>query len=443
MLKTIKKVIFFFLPLWLKKVIQRYLHYVIFRHAFFFLRKKVGIKKAFSQLFFQHYTSKRAHLNRLKKLENIRAKKTITVVFQTWNLSKYKYECLYKAMAKHPRFNPIVWMCDEPGSIPHERKQIREQLIEYFEKNSIAYVEAETWESLKLSCHPDMLFIQDPYFYELNMPPHTDNELLCYIRYYVCLTDLAFGSDFFLHNMVLFNFQENESIAKETAKWMSNKGRNLIVSGHPIFDEFKANSNDIDVWKTIDAKKKKIIWAPHWSISHSGFYKTSNFLVLSDIMLELAHKYKDKVHFAFKPHPTLYRSLCNHPEWGEEKANDYYKQWTLLSNTQLETGAYRELFFQSDAMIHDCGSFLCEYLATNKPCMYLMTERKDIQWNDMGKAALKCYTIGIERRDIEHFIESEVLGENDLNRRKRELLALRQKSRVNDGEVSCLSLSLR
>lgn len=323
-------------------------------------------------------------------------------------------------MVKHPRFNPIVWMCDEPGAKPQERKQIKEELIEYFEKHSITYIEAETWKSVKSLCQPDIMFIQDPYFYELNMPPHTDNVLLCYIRYYICLTDLAFGSDFFLHNMVLFNFQENEMIANQTAKWMSNKGRNLIVSGHPIFDELKTNYNDTNVWKTNDPKKKKIIWAPHWSISHSGFYKTSNFLALSQTMIELAHKYKDKVHFAFKPHPTLYRSLCNHPEWGAEKANNYYRQWTQLSNTQLETGAYRELFFQSDAMIHDCGSFLCEYLATNKPCMYLMTERKDIQWNDMGKAALQCYTIGIERRDIEHFIENEVLGENDYKRPNRE-----------------------
>lgn len=88
-------------------------------------------------------------------------------------------------------------------------------------------------------------------------------------------------------------------------------------------------------------------------------------------MVTFAQKYKDKVQIVFKPHPMLYRTLCEHSEWGKERTDAYYSMWNNMSNTQLEEGDYTELFMQSDAMIHDCGSFILEYLAVDKPCMFL------------------------------------------------------------------------
>ena len=52
--------------------------------------------------------------------------------------------------------------------------------------------------------------------------------------------------------------------------------------------------------------------------------------------------------------------------------NKILSEWESLSNAQLETGKYVDLFMTSDAMIHDCGSFTIEYHYTLKPVMYLV-----------------------------------------------------------------------
>ena len=60
--------------------------------------------------------------------------------------------------------------------------------------------------------------------------------------------------------------------------------------------------NFIDPWKEQSINKKRIIYAPHHSLSVSNsFISISCFLEVCDFMLELADKYQDKVQIAFKP----------------------------------------------------------------------------------------------------------------------------------------------
>ena len=99
------------------------------------------------------------------------------------------------------------------------------------------------------------------------------------------------------------------------------------------------------------------------------FYGT--FMRTGEILLEMAEKYRGRIQFAFKPHPNLHYTLCQHPQWGKQRTDAFYAKWREMPNTQFEDGAYADLFMQSDAMIHDCGSFIQEYLFADKPCMYL------------------------------------------------------------------------
>ena len=132
-------------------------------------------------------------------------------------------------------------------------------------------------------------------------------------------------------------------------------------------------------------------------------------------MLELAIRYVEQIQIAFKPHPRLLTELYNHPDWGKEKADAYYRQWAEMPNTQLETGEYIDLFMNSDAMIHDCGSFTAEYLYTQRPVMFYTHDRKAVekQLNELGMAALDAHYIGGSADDIESFIKDVVIGEND------------------------------
>ena len=99
-----------------------------------------------------------------------------------------------------------------------------------------------------------------------------------------------------------------------------------------------------------------------------------------------------------------YRALCEHPDWGNDSTLKYYALWENMNNTQLEEGDYIDLFMQSDAVIHDSGSFILEYLIANKPCMYLQKEAWNPHFNEMNREALKCYTLGRCQEDIEKFI---------------------------------------
>jgi CDP-glycerol glycerophosphotransferase (TagB/SpsB family) len=143
--------------------------------------------------------------------------------------------------------------------------------------------------------------------------------------------------------------------------------QNIIVIGYPIYDEYQEAKFNTSIWKVADDNLKRIIWAPHHSIEgNNGLLKLSTFLENADSMLDIARKFHEKVQFAFKPHPMLLQVLYNHPKWGKEKTDKYYKEWENGKNTILTTGSYMELFKSSDAMIHDCGSFIIEYLYTKK-----------------------------------------------------------------------------
>lgn len=93
------------------------------RHACISILKIKGLRIALAEVFFKKYTGKKAYQNRVKKLEEIRKLEVITVVFQVWNLAKWKSDSVYKAMAKHPRFQPVIWITDDPTSPLHEKRR--------------------------------------------------------------------------------------------------------------------------------------------------------------------------------------------------------------------------------------------------------------------------------------------------------------------------------
>ena len=139
-------------------------------------------------------------------------------------------------------------------------------------------------------------------------------------------------------------------------------------------------------------------------------------------MLGLARKYSDKIQFVFKPHPRLYTELCKYPEWGEDKAKEYYNLWDTMDNTQVETGEFVDLFMTSDAMIHDCGSFSVEYHYSENPVMYVARNFEDQveDKNDFGKIAMNLHYVGKDKQDIIDFIENVVLNGNDSMKPQRQ-----------------------
>ena len=180
-------------------------------------------------------------------------------------------------------------------------------------------------------------------------------------------------------------------------------------------------------WKKQEKEKKRIIWAPHFSIGTDGYLHRASFLWLNEVMWQIAQEFKDEVQFVFKPHPRLLSELYRHPEWGKKRADDYYEMWKSGENTQLETGEYIDLFCSSDAMIHDCGSFSAEYHYTGKPVLFVSDDFDAIYQglDDFGTMCLDLHYHALNVQDIRAFIQDVILQGDDSLREKRELFRKR------------------
>ena len=182
--------------------------------------------------------------------------------------------------------------------------------------------------------------------------------------------------------------------------------------------------------------KKRIIYAPHHSIkgTNGTGIEFSTFLEYGESILELAKKYKERVTMAFKPHPNLYMKLVD--IWGQQKTDGYYEEWQSLDNTQVEDGEYMGLFKYSDAIIHDCASFIVEYMYMDKPAMYLVSESNRIEdMFDFVQKAYMNYEHGRSLRDIDNFIVNVIYG---IDKKRDERHAYIQSNlRTPNGKSAC------
>ncbi|MCK5867522.1 MAG: hypothetical protein KAG14_03915, partial [Mycoplasmataceae bacterium] len=80
-----------------------------------------------------------------------------------------------------------------------------------------------------------------------------------------------------------------------------------------------------------------------------------------------------------------------------------------------ESDEYHDLFINSHGIIHDCGSFLPEYLYTDNPPCYLLENKESIEtyFNDIGIECLKNYYHAYNELDILKYIDEVVVKNND------------------------------
>lgn len=348
--------------------------------------------------------------------EAVRQKECITVAFMALELAYWRCDSVYQAMSKHPRFRPIIWIIRNPlakDELENYRKL--EAMRSYFAERHYTVVEFYSLQQMREEYNPDVVFIAKIGIDEAHWNARLMNkELLCYVPY--CFFNSKMKD--FVHEYGSFfwrNYYTTDSIKQLAAAVMTNRGRNILPVGSPIVDCYISQTTPPcgTVWKDCGKEKKRIIWAPHWSIEDVTWYSVSTFLEMAEGMLILAEKYEDRLQWAFKPHPLLKIVLYQHSDWGTERTDAYYARWASMPNSQLETDAYVDLFKLSDAMVHDSGGFIIEYLAVNKPCMYLQRKAGFQDFNDDTIKALECYYKGYSVSDVEQFILDILNGKTD------------------------------
>lgn len=371
--------------------------------------------------------SKRYYLWKLQQIANKRAIKRVrgkngplNVVFIVNDSSEWKYDSLFRQMSNNKDFNPIILLC--PLIIHYSAEQaedIYQRAYQTFNKRGYKVMKASetvTSENVDITnLSPDIIFYSSlwtgymhPKYNQYNLRKY----LKCYIDYGYCSIADEWGFSSAFHGLMWRYFAECEDIKQLAITAQPRELKNTVVTGYPIYDEYESASGNTSDWKNADRKYKRVIWAPHHTIEgHNGLLKFSTFLENAQPMLNYALNQKE-IQFVFKPHPLLLQALYDHPQWGKEKADAYYQQWAEGKNTALVTGAYMDLFKSSDAMIHDCGSFIVEYLYTQKPVLFLGKNREE-QSNIVGIKAYRCHYHGSTIEDIKMFLEDVVLNGKD------------------------------
>lgn len=151
----------------------------------------------------------------------------------------------------------------------------------------------------------------------------------------------------------------------------------LVVTGYPKLDIYMEDfpQPSCNIWKQIakDGDEKRVIYAPHHGLGEDNL-KMSTFKWMHKPMLRLAQCTK-KMQWVYKPHPTLKYSVEKNKLMSRTEYLKYEDSWANLPNAAVyDSGDYFDIFKTSDVLITDCGSFLAEYLPTEKPIIWLISE---------------------------------------------------------------------
>lgn len=372
---------------------------------------------------------KKAYLYNQKKniiINTIKEKDIKKILFFVLNMGMWKYDGLIKLLIDNPNFEVTVVSFDMPQLNKENSKKEQYRIEKYCNINGITFIKGYDYDLEQytdiIDLKPDIVIYTQPYdigYKHWLIDAFREFSIFIYTPYGACVTSGKHFYDTYLTNIAwkIFTGSEYENqIIIQNRTVLEN---NIVFVGYSIYDNIKNPNSTKNPWKSI--KKKKIIWAPHHSIDSINSFTCSNFEQICNNMIEIAKKYKNLIEFAFKPHPILKERLLE--KWGVERTEKYYMKWQSMSNTFLCEGDYTELFAYSDGMIHDCASFVCEYLITNKPAMYLVKDNKIPSGvdNDYGIECFNQHYHGNSINDIENFIETVILNNDDPMKNQREI----------------------
>ena len=132
--------------------------------------------------------------------------------------------------------------------------------------------------------------------------------------------------------------------------------------------------------------------------------------------------------FVFKPHPNLRNALISKGIMNSiDEYEEYLDRFRRLPNASVqEEGDYLALFDTSDALINDSISFICEYMYTGKPMLFL--RRAEQRFTPLGEEIIRTQydADGKDYEMIDRFVSDVVINNNDCKKQARkDLYSLR------------------
>lgn len=356
------------------------------------------------------------HYKKVTKVLTKVYKKTskLKVAFLVVFNSVFPVRPVFELMLKDPVFDPYIivvpnisrtykYMVDTyHEALSALTEQYGERVIGAYDEEADEYLELKDTYSILFFCNPYKILVHTfhhvEYFLDKNCLPIYSSYGFAALKFF----DEVMGTDFYNYmwkacvetSLNLEYLHRNEKI----------KGINGIITGYIKMDEYAK------IMPT-NYSRKRILICPHHTVWGDKTLNISNFLKYADLFLELPDIFPE-IDFIFRPHPLLFPNLKAHNIWNDKEINRYLER--LLSHTNItydKSGDYMQQFADSDAMIHDCGSFIGEYLYTGKPCCYMMKSMQETMSNlvPLGQECMQQYYHAFNREDIINFIKDVVI----------------------------------
>lgn len=376
--------------------------------------------------FYSSFRSIRLSIHFSKCVKQIRKRDTINVAFLVTFKESFSSRTVFEKMLKVSRFSPkIIVTPNVCRGFKHQNMQFNDvysSLVkEYGKKYVIRGYDSKNNTYLDLAEEYQLVVFSNPYknydhrFHNISYFLGK-NVLPIYVNY--AFPTLTFWDELFKFYDCMWKVPiENKRLLMHYRRRSHTHGRNAVLCGYLKMDNF-SNYNFSSSNTEYD---KTILICPHHTVFNWNKLNISNFLQYSKFLLELPKKYP-YVKFIFRPHPLLWTHIVSHKIWSDDEVANYLKEIQSNSNVVYDASDdYYDKFAESDAIIHDCGSFIAEYLYTNKPCCYVMKNEKMTYKTllPFAKKCMDCYYHAFNEKDIINFIENVVLGENDKLKAKR------------------------
>ena len=234
----------------------------------------------------------------------------------------------------------------------------------------------------------------------------------------------------FLPNIVLSwrYFVSNEATRAMSAAKNPLLSHNTFAVGYCKMDRLEECKME-NVKCSAGPARKKVMICPHHSIDREADgLALSTFLEHADLFRRLPAMFPE-VDFVFRPHPLLFPRLATAKWWGPERTAGYAAEMEAHPNVEFQRGGdYFATFAGSDALIHDCGSFLAEYFYTGRPQCYMLADDATVerQFLPFARRLLDHVDRAYTDDDIVAFVRRVVLAGDDPRKAQRDAFAARE-----------------
>ena len=306
----------------------------------------------------------------------------LKVAFLVCDVSMFSGESVYVRLAADPRFDCSIAVAPR---VTRGEKFLRETLaktVDTLRKRYGDAVRALYDPDAKTAAPLDADIVFSTVVYEdQTLPDYTTERLSA--RALVAILYYGYGGLFisnekktpYLPNIVLSwrYFVSNEATRRMNVEKNPLLAANAVTVGYAKMDRLA----------TIPRREgggKTILICPHHTLEKiPGELSLSTFIKNADLFQRLPEMFPE-ITFVFRPHPLLFPRLATAKWWGPKRTSDYERAMEAHSNVVFQRGGdYFESFRNSDALIHDCGSFLAEYFYTGCPQCYLLESEATLE----------------------------------------------------------------